>query len=244
MQKEVKNHSCPPYFSLLLTLFCICYATGGVLAQNKNIHPYLVPSYGPKQGFRHFLTKTPWIIQLGGNVVDDDGKPFNKVFDAKNAWNIFPSGKLAIEKECRYNWNVELAFTYNSLKAGKTINNDVITGNGTFFAVDLNGKKILTKLFRIEPYLFSGFGYTMRTVSKYKNTVTLNAGFGFNIWIIDNRLGANIQGSGKFGLTDPILKTGSNYLQHSAGLIFKFSSRGNSKRLKEARLHIKKTYDK
>lgn len=219
--------------------FCIA---GSALAQKKNIHPYLVPSYGPKQGFKHFITKTPWIIQLGGNVVDDDGKPFNKVFDAKNSWNIFPSAKLAIEKEFRYNWNVELAFTYNSLKSGKTINNDLVTGDGTFFAVDLNGKKVLTKLFRIEPYLFSGFGYTMRSISKYKSTATLNAGFGFNIWAIDNVLGFNIQGSGKFGLRSPILKTGSNYLQHSLGLIWKFS--GNSKRVKAARAHIKKVYTK
>ncbi len=241
MRKRLNRPSGFRYFSLMLAILCI-FVTGDAFAQKKNIHPYLLPSSGPKQGFKHFITKTPWIIQLGGNVVDDDGKPFNKVFDTKNAWNIFPSGKLAIEKECRYNWNIELAFTYNSLKTGKTVNNDVITKAGTFFAVDLNGKKILTKLFRIEPYLFSGFGYTMRTVSKYKSTVTLNAGLGFNVWIIDNRLGLNVQGSGKFGLKDPILKTGSNYLQHSAGLIWKFSGKGNYKRLKAARLHIKKTY--
>jgi hypothetical protein len=244
LRKRVNHPFGLRYFSLLLAILCMCCATGSSFAQKKNIHPYLLPSSGPKQGFKHFITKTPWIIQLGGNVVDDDGKPFNKVFDAKNAWNIFPSAKAAIEKECRYNWNIELAFTYNSLKAGKTINNDLVTNTGTFFAVDLNGKKILTKLFRIEPYLFSGFGYTMRSVSEYKSIVTLNAGFGFNIWIIDNRFGLNVQGSGKFGLTDPILKTGSNYLQHSAGLIFKFSGKGNYKRLKAARLHIKKTYTK
>lgn len=242
MRKRFKSLLRLRYFSFLLTVLCVCYASGVAFAQKKNLHPYMVPSYGPKQGFKHFITKTPWILQVGGNVVDDDGKPFNKVFDAKNAWNLFPSAKVAIEKECRYNWNIELAFTYASLKAGKTINNDVVASTGTFFAVDLNGKKILTRLFRIEPYLFSGFGYTMRTVSKYKTTATLNAGFGFNIWAIDNVLGFNIQGSGKFGLTSPLLKTGSNYLQHSAGLIWKFS--GNRKRLKAARLHIKKTYDK
>lgn len=243
MQKQLKSRPFGfRYFSLLLAALCLCYATGTAFAQKKNIHPYLIPSYGPRQSFKHFLTKTPWILQVGGNVVDDDGKPFNKVFDAKNSWNIFPSAKVALEKECRYNWSIELALTYNSLKAGKTINNTVFTNNGAFFAVDLNGKKTLTKLFRIEPYLFSGFGYTMRTVSRYKSTATLNAGFGFNIWAIDNVLGFNIQGSGKFGLTSPLLKTGSNYLQHSAGLIWKFS--GNHKRLKAARLHIKNIYDK
>ncbi len=199
-------------------------------------------SYEPHQSFKHFITKTPWIIQAAGNVVDDDGKPFKKVFDVKNSWNLAVPIKVSIEKELKYNWDVELAFTYNKLNAGKIINNEVLTSPGTFYAIDLNGKKILTRLFRIEPYLFSGFGYTMRTQSGYSNTITLNAGFGFNIWIIDNVLGVNVQGSGKFGLTSPLISTGANYLQHSAGINYKFS--GNRKKLKAARLHISKIYKK
>lgn len=217
-----------------LFFLCICN-----FAFAQKIHPSLIPCFVPHQNFKHFITKTPWIIQAGGNVVDDDGKPFNKVFDVKNSWNLFPSAKLAIEKELKYNWDIELAFTYNNFKAGKTVNGDVLKNSGTFFAIDLNGKKILTRLFRVEPYLFSGFGYTMRN-QKYPNIVTLNAGFGFNIWAIDNVLGLNIQGSGKFGLTSPIFKTGSNYLQHSVGILYKFS--GNKKRLKAARAHLKKAY--
>lgn len=240
MQKASKSLYGLTYLHFLLVI--LFFITSSLFAQKKSIHPMLVPSYGAKQGFKHFMTKTPWLVQLGGNVVDDDGKPFNKVFDTKNAWNIFPSVKVAVEKECRYNWGIELAFSYNSLKTGKTINNDLVTGDGSLMAIDLNGKKILTRLFRIEPYLFSGFGYTMRSTAKYKSTATLNAGFGFNIWAIDNVLGINIQGCGKFGLTSPLLKTGSNYLQHSAGLIWKIS--GNSKRLKAARAHLKQIYSK
>lgn len=240
MQKVSKSRYRLTYLNFLLV--SLLFATSGLLAQKKGIHPMLVPSYGPKQGFKYFMTKTPWLVQLGGNVVDDDGKPFNKVFDTKNSWNMFPSVKVAVEKECRYNWNIELAFSYNSLKTGKIINNDLVTGDGSLMAIDLNGKKILTRLFRIEPYLFSGFGYTMRSTAKYKSTATLNAGLGFNIWAIDNVLGINIQGCGKFGLTSPLLKTGSNYLQHSAGLIWKIS--GNNKRLKAARAHLKQIYTK
>ena len=203
----------------------------------------MVKSYAPKQSFRHFITKTPWIIQLGGNVVDDDGKPFENVFDVKNAWNLNAlSFKVAVEKELNYNWNIELAFNSNAYKSGKRINGDVMTSTGNFFSVDLNGKKIITKAYRIEPYLFSGFGYTMRTLSKDKHVATLNAGFGFHIWAIDNVLGINIQGAGKFGLVSPLLKTGSNYLQHSVGIIYKFS--GNSKQLKAARKHISTIYNK
>ncbi len=225
--------------SLLILLLFGLYTSS--FSQKK--HRLLVPCYVPNQTFKHFITKTPWIIQVGGNVVDDDGRPFTKFLDIKNTWNVPPSAiKVAIEKELNYNWNIELAFTYNQFKAGKIINGDVYTNSGTFMAIDLNGKKILTKAYRVEPYLFSGFGYTMRSVSKYPSIVTLNAGFGFNIWIIDNQWGLNIQGSGKFGLSSPILKTGANYLQHSIGILYKFS--GNAKKLKAARLHIRKIYNK
>jgi len=228
-------------FKRLFLFACVLSVGSSGIAQK--LHNVMVKSYAPKQSFKHFITKTPWIIQLGGNVVDDDGKPYKNVFDVKNAWNINAlSLKLAIEKELNYNWNIELAINTNAYKSGKIINGNVITSSGNFFSVDLNGKKIITKAYRIEPYLFSGFGYTMRTVSKYKDVATLNAGFGFNIWAIDNVLGINIQGAGKFGLMSPLLKTGSNYLQHSAGIIYKFS--GNAKQLKAARKHISSIYNK
>lgn len=229
------------HLGLFVTVFCLF--GGALTAQKKAVHPILVPSYGPKQSFKDFITKTPWLIHVQGNVVDDDGKPFSKVFDAKNSWNLFPSFRLAAEKECRYNWSIELAYAFNSLKTGKTLNNDVLTNGGTLMAIDLNGKKTLTRLYRIEPYLFSGFGYTMRSTAKFKNTATLNAGLGFNIWIIDNILGASIQSCGKFGLQSPLFKTGSNYLQHSAGLVWKLSG-GDKERLKAAKAHLKSVYSK
>ena len=210
-------------------------------AQKK--HPLLVCKYSPSQGFKHFITKTPWIIQLGGNVVDDDGKPFRQFFDVNKTWNVPPyPTKLAVEKELKYNWSIELAFTYNNFKKGKTVNNDVLKANSTFLAVDLNGKWIVTKLFRVEPYLLAGFGYTMRSPSKYPGIATFNAGFGFNIWAIDNVLGLSIQGTGKFGLLNPVLQTSSNYLQHSLGILYKFS--GNHKKLMAARKNIKRIYTK
>lgn len=226
----------------LLLLLCLCIPGTRLYGQQKKLHPMMVPTEAPWMGFKHFITKTPWLFHFGGSVIDDDGKPFNKVFDVSNSWNIFPGGRLSVEKECRYNWSIELAASYNQLKTGKTLNNKLIVDNGNLIAIDLHGKKMITRAYRIEPYVFSGLGYTMRSVSDYKNTATLNAGFGFNVWLLDNQLGINVQGCGKFGLRAPVLKTGANYLHHTAGLVYKIS--GNQKRLKAARAHLKKTYSK
>jgi hypothetical protein len=66
-------------------------------------------------------------------------------------------------------------------------------------------------------------------------------GIGATVWVLDNQLGINLQGTGKFGLDAP-LKTLSNYLQHSIGVVYKFS--GNNKRLKAARISLKRIYMK
>lgn len=228
------------YLRIILVCHLLFFVASGILAQRQ--HPLLVPS-NQKLGFRHFITKTPWRVQLGWNMVDDDGRPFNNLLDVKNSWNLpaYPT-KISIEKECNYNWNIELSLSYNSYKSGKMINGDIMTSGQTFFAADVNGKYIITKKFMAEPYVLIGLGYTMRTTAKYQNVATLNAGIGCTIWVIDNVLGINIQGSGKFGLQTPLLETGSNYLQHSIGVVYKFS--GNYNRLKAARLNLKRIYNK
>lgn len=228
------------YRHLFLVSFLFLFASTVVLAQRK--HPLLIPCK-QKLGFKHFITKTPWRVQLAWNLVDDDGKPFNNLFDVKNSWNFPPyPTKLAVEKELNNNWNLELAFAYNNYKAGKTINGEVLTADKSFFSIDINAKYILTKKYAIEPFLFAGFGYTQRATNKYNNTATFNLGLGATIWILDNQLGINLQGSGKFGLQSPLISTGSNYLQHSIGVVYKFS--GNNKRLKAARIYLKRIYVK
>ena len=221
---------------LLLCLYFLSYFQ--VNAQNK--HPLLVPC-NERLGFKHFITKTPWRVQLAWTMIDDDGKPFNDLLNIKNTWNFPPyPTKIAIEKECTRHWNLELALAYNNYKSGKTINGDVIAASKSAFSVDVNGKYLLTKKYRIEPYLLIGLGYTHRTTDKYQSVATLNAGIGFTSWIVDNKWGIILQGSGKFGLKAPIIKTGSNYLQHSIGVVYKFT--GNGKRLKLARAHLKKLF--
>lgn len=228
------------YLRLILVCHLLFFTSTVVLAQRK--HSLLVPCK-EKLGFKHFITKTPWRVQLAWNLIDDDGKPFTDLFNVQKSWNFPPyPTKLAIEKEFNRNWNLELALAYNNYKSGKTINGDVLTTNKPFFSVDLNAKYILTKKYLVEPYVFIGLGYTQRNTVKYTNAVNLNLGLGATVWVLDNVLGVILQGSGKFGLQGKFPSSGSNYLQHSIGVVYKFS--GNKKRLKAARINIKRTYSK
>jgi hypothetical protein len=227
------------YKRLFLVSFLFLFASTVVLAQRK--HPLLIPCK-QKLGFKHFITKTPWRVQLAWNLVDDDGRAYSHLFDVKNSWNFPPyPAKLAVEKELNNNWNLELAFAYNKYKAGKTINGDVLTSDKSIFSIDLNAKYILTKKYLVEPFLLAGLGYTNRSTVRYAQTGTFNLGIGATVWVLDNQLGINLQGTGKFGLDAP-LKTLSNYLQHSIGVVYKFS--GNNKRLKAARISLKRIYMK
>jgi hypothetical protein len=121
----------------------------------------------------------------------------------------------------------------------------VLTQSGSFFTVDLGVQfdlnRFLGYTWVIDPYVESGFGYTKRTISKHKNTITYNFGIGSNIWINDF-IGIFIQSSGKIGLKSPIIRNSSNYFQHSLGVVFKIS--GNSSRFHIASMKLKNTYQK
>lgn len=222
---------------LIIGLWAVLLFFSSLKLEAQKIHPLLVPC-NEKLGFKHFITKTPWRVQLAWTVIDDDGKPFNDLFDVKNSWNFPPyPTRIAVEKECNHNLNVELALSYNNFKTGKIINGDVLTANKPFFSVDVNGKYIVTKKYLMEPYVLLGIGYTQRSTTKYTSAVNANIGVGATIWVIDNVVAINLQGTGKFGLQGGFPSSGSNYLHHSIGAVYKFS--GNYKRLKASKKHIK-----
>jgi hypothetical protein len=125
------------------------------------------------------------------------------------------------------------------------VNSEILTQNGSFFNFDLGVQLDLNRFLGytwiIDPYVESGFGYTRRTISKFKNTLTYNLGVGANFWINDF-VGAFIQSSGKIGFKAPFIKNSSNYFQHSFGVVFKIS--GNSSRFHIASMKLKNTYKK
>ena len=194
--------------------------------------------------FNHFLYETPWDIQFGWSAIDDDGKPFKDLLSISKAWNIgYLPSRIAISKKITKDWKGEIDFAFNTYRANKVVNSEILKEDGSFFTFDIGVQYDLNRLFGytwiFDPFIESGFGYTRRTISKFRNTMTYNLGFGTNIWFSDN-IGAYIQSDAKIGFQSPFINNSSNYFQHSLGVVFKIS--GNSSRFHIASMKIKNTY--
>ncbi len=170
--------------------------------------------------------KTSWIIGLGWNVVDDDGKPFKDLFRFRPSWNILPyPTRLSLDRYIAKGWSAELLFNFNMYKPTKDINNVIISGTYLFFSLDMMGKYDLNQLIEtgtwFNPYATFGLGGTVRTIKANPISGTINLGLGFNIWF-NEHWGLNFQSLAKFAISPNFIRTSSNYLQHSAGFVYKF----------------------
>jgi hypothetical protein len=65
-----------------------------------------------------------------------------------------------------------------------------------------------------------GLGYTTRTQTVFDRALTFNFGIAGTYWFKRNSIGITLQSVGKLGLQTPILTTGSNYIHHSAGVVY------------------------
>ncbi|MDO9001682.1 MAG: hypothetical protein Q7W45_18080 [Bacteroidota bacterium] len=171
---------------------------------------------------KRFITKTPWTFNLGGHVVDDDGRPFSNLFNVNKTWNFLPyPTRLAIDGYYKKGWSFQGEFSFTQYKTGKTIQQNDITGTYTFFSADAHVKYDLNELFGdthwFDPYVVGGYGYTLRTIAKNPNSVNANLGLGFNLWIYQN-LGLNLHTIAKFAMIEGT----SNYLHHSVGVVYRF----------------------
>lgn len=166
------------------------------------------------------LKKTPWTVGIGGNVIDDDGKPFKNLFNVSETWNFLPyPTRLTLDGYIKGGFSAQLEVSYNKYKIGKNINSEIIPGQWSVISSDVNFKYALNYQIKnmkwFDPYVLLGLGYTQRSGAAKPNTVTYNMGLGFNIWIIDF-MALNLQSSAKFSMIEGT----SNYLQHTVGLIF------------------------
>lgn len=186
-------------------------------------------SFNEKSNFKTFIKETPWVFTLSGHVVDDDGNPFNNLFNVSKSWNFlsYPS-KLSIEGEYKHNWSFGLDFAYTNYYSGKSINNEILGKKSNFFSADAFVRYKLKGVFGdmnwFDPFVVGGYGYTYREAAKFNSTATANAGLGFNIWIWKN-LGFNVQSVAKFAM----IKYTSNYLNHSVGIVYRLTSEGSYK---------------
>ena len=203
-------------FVLLFCLSSFCYVGNSKTV----IPPQKIKKYG------RVNPKANWIIGLGWNVVDDDGKPFRNLFKVKPSWNILPyPGRISLDRYISKGCGAESIFNFNMYKPGKDINGNINTGTHLFFSLDANAKYDFNQLIEtgnwFNPYGTFGLGITYRSIKTHKISGTINLGLGFNIWI-NEHWGINIQSLAKFAISPNFFRTSSNYLQHSAGLVYKF----------------------
>ena len=169
-----------------------------------------------------------WMLGIGWNVVDDDGRAFCQPFDAKQSWNyqLYPT-RLNADFYLRKGLSIEFTGCYNQYKAGKLIN-DSTNVSGLFLSFDANVKYSFYSFFLpskwFDPYVSLGLGGTHRDTYETTFQPTFNAAIGANFWIYRG-LGIQIQTSGKFGITGDFYSTHADYLQHTAGFVYKFQPR-------------------
>lgn len=211
-----------PIYTLFITASLLALGFQGQAQSGKSKSQFW-------ENVKRSTTRSPWIIGLGWNVIDDDGKPFDKLFDANNSWHVVPyPSKLSCEKVFIQGWSIEAAANYNQMKSGKTVNNDVVKSTQTFISFDINGKFSFSEFMKnkifFDPYLLHGFGYTYRGVGKLSHAPTANIGLGFNCWVYDDMIGIRVQSQAKFAIASPFITSSGNYLQHSLGIVYKFST--------------------
>jgi hypothetical protein len=221
-----------------LLLICIAFSVGTYNAQvSKTRSPFIEK-----------LRYTPWIVGHGWNAVHDDaGKWFHNLFNVKDAWNAtsyplrFSCEKWLYNKNdsagSSRGWSVEFIGSYNRYGIGNILadraNPIRVTVPYKLFSFDLHAKYNFNKLVDLnklcgakteifQPFAVMGLGYTYRTLPAYPYTVNLNVGLGFNVWIYKD-IGLQIQSVAKFGLQNKFPHSGSNYLQHSVGVVYQIN---------------------
>jgi hypothetical protein len=171
----------------------------------------------PKTSLWTKITKTPWIIQVGPDVVDDNDSKlsdFKLLHDVRNYYPIHCSAEKYLGKGI----SAQIVFSSETMNIHH------------FTSIDLNGKYNLRKFFGnttwFDPYAVLGGGYTYRLFPhgqhkdvRYDQSINLNAGGGVNIWFFPNA-GIFAQTTAKFNLFESKLG-GSNYLQLSLGAVFR-----------------------
>lgn len=204
--------------------------------------------------FGKYLTKTPWIITVGVDFIDDDGE--KNPFDIK-LFKVPTPFKAAIEKDIYSfrHWNFAKGLNWQLVLASTSL------GYRTNTIVDLNLKyDLLRKKTKIDLYILLGGGfsnkYPINPITESKkgsiedNFLTFNLGGGLNYWLFDN-VGINLQTQGKLA----IIAGSDHYAEHSVGLVFRIGGKSNveevkpythtrSKEAEDALIHLREHLNK
>jgi hypothetical protein len=64
----------------------------------------------------------PWTIGIGMNVIVDDGYRIHHILNIHGNWNAVPyPSRFSVERAMGSGLSVELAYTYNQILGGKTV---------------------------------------------------------------------------------------------------------------------------
>ena len=173
-----------------------------------------------------------WAIGFGINAVDirtpHQFGDFLKDWGGTKDLNILPAvTKLSVARYIGAGFSAEIEGSLNKIKEGF----DGYSEDKSFWSANLQAKYALRRLFTTEsgwfdPYIKVGGGYTAyesRFDDKEGGFKAL-AGGGINFWFTDH-LGVNLQTGYHHGFK----KNGTDYFQHSAGIVIKFGSKDTDK---------------
>ena len=173
-----------------------------------------------------------WSIGFGVNTVDirtpHDFGQFLKDWGGPSDLNVLPAiTKLSVARYIGAGFSAEVDGSLNKIKKGF----NGVSQDESFWNANLQVKYALRRLFTTEsgwfdPYLKLGGGYTSYK-SEYAEKdggVKLLAGGGINFWFTDH-LGLNVQ----TGYNHGFQKDGTDYFQHSAGIVIKFGAKDTDK---------------
>ena len=173
-----------------------------------------------------------WSIGFGVNTVDirspHDFGLFLKDWGGPSDLNVLPAiTKLSVARYIGAGFSAEVDGSLNKIKKGF----NGVSQDESFWNANLQAKFALRRLFTTEsgwfdPYLKLGGGYTSykSEYSEKDGAVKLLAGGGINFWFTDH-LGLNVQ----TGYNHGFQKDGTDYFQHSAGIVIKFGAKDTDK---------------
>jgi len=189
----------------------------------------------PKLTKKDSTVVSNWLIGLGYHAVDDSVISFSGLFDIEESWNTvaYPS-RISVGKYFENGLGVELIGAYSKYNKGKIVDGQILTEDKDFISFDTRLSYDLNKIIGhtgwFDPYIGSGIGYTEENdVSR----ATFNGVLGFKAWLSDH-WGLDINTSGKWAIDSDL----SNYLQHAAGVVYRFGVKKNLTKAGEEKLAL------
>ncbi len=167
-------------------------------------------------------SNNPWAVSFGTNAVDfripDGFGDITKDYFGTSDWNIIPMvSRISAEKYIKDGFTLQFAGSLSDIETFSTENDT----DALYWSLDLNAKYDLNNLFGdtdwFDPFVSLGGGYASLDGT---GEMTLNIGYGFNLWFNDN-MGVVFQSMAKKEFADKV----QDHFQHSLGLVIRFGGK-------------------